>query len=115
MSKTYFTRRLESLNIEPEQYLDIMKDIAKDAGYNPEDLAFSRRKEKKLVYQGVHFGNSANNDFIIYYLSQGQKEAKKRRSAYLSRARRIGGDWKDDPISPNNLAIRIIWAGDKKI
>lgn len=115
MTKTYFTRRLESLNIQPEQYLDIVKDIAKDAGYNPEDLAFSGRKEKKLVYQGVHFGNSSNNDFIIYFLLQGEAEAKTRRSAYLNRASKIKGDWKDNPISPNNLAIRIIWAGDRKI
>jgi hypothetical protein len=108
---SYFVKRLQVKGIDPDNYLDIMRRIAKDAGYNPEDLQFSKKKGKKLVYQNVHFGNSNNNDFVIYYLTEGEQEAMKRRRMYLARATKIGGDWDDNPISPNNLAIRIIWSG----
>lgn len=112
---SYFTKRLELKGIDPEKYLSLMRDIAKDAGYIPADLSFSRRRDKKLVYQGVNFGNSNYDDFVIYFLTEGEAEARKRRNMYLRRALKIKGDWKDDPLSPNNLAIKIIWMGDKKL
>jgi hypothetical protein len=32
-----------------------------------------------------------------------------RRQAYLKRATKIKGDWKDNKYSPNNLSINILW------
>ena len=32
-----------------------------------------------------------------------------RRMKYLRRAIKIKGDWEDDPFSPNNLSIHILW------
>jgi hypothetical protein len=35
--------------------------------------------------------------------------ALRKREAYLARATRIRGDWRDDPFSANNLAIHLLW------
>lgn len=32
-----------------------------------------------------------------------------RRLRYLARATKIKGDWKNNPYSPNNLSIRLLW------
>ena len=34
---------------------------------------------------------------------------EKRRTNYLKRSSNIKGNWKDDPYSPNNLSINILW------
>ena len=34
---------------------------------------------------------------------------KKRRDRYLKRATNIKGKWQDNPYSPNNLSINILW------
>lgn len=44
-------------------------------------------------------------------LDEGVDEAQKHRSAYLSRATKIKGDWAKDMYSPNSLAINILWDG----
>jgi hypothetical protein len=33
----------------------------------------------------------------------------KRRERYLKRATKIKGKWRDNPFSPNNLSINILW------
>jgi hypothetical protein len=50
----------------------------------------------------VHFGQMGYQDYTRH-------KDKKRRASYLSRSRKIRGDWKRNPYSPNNLAIHILW------
>ena len=101
-------------NRNKEKYLDRAKQIAKQQGYNPKLLTISTKKGKKLNYNGVDFGSSSNNDFIIY-MDMAKKgiisedEAKEHRRLYLARATKIKGNWKENKESPNMLAVKILW------
>lgn len=50
----------------------------------------------------VHFGAQGMEDYTKH-------KDKERRILYLKRATKIKGDWKNNPYSPNNLAINILW------
>lgn len=70
-------------------------------------LYTSTRKDKKYMVKDpdgkwVHFGGLGFADFTKH-------KDPKRREAYLSRATKIKGDWKDNPYSANNLSINILW------
>jgi hypothetical protein len=69
-------------------------------------LLLSSRKDKKYMIihnnKKVHFGAMGYEDFTKH-------KNKERRDAYLKRATKIKGDWKDNKYSPNNLAINILW------
>lgn len=67
----------------------------------------STRKNKKFSVlkpdgKMVHFGQQGAADFTKH-----RDEARRQR--YLGRATKIKGDWRDDPYSPNNLAINLLW------
>jgi len=70
------------------------------------ELLLSSRKDKKYMIihnnKKVHFGAMGYEDFTKH-------KDKERRDAYLKRATKIKGDWKDNIYSPNNLAIHILW------
>lgn len=105
--------KLETVGLDPLEYLSIAKAKAKQRGYNPDLLIFSNRKGKKLNYNGVHFGSSFNNDFIIYsYLVSinqiSKEQADRHRYSYLARASRIKGNWKVR-LSANSLSMSILW------
>ena len=100
--------------MDKKLYLLVAKMRAKEAGYDPNLLTIANDKVHKLSYDGVPFGNKDYNDYILYsYMeSQGKitaKEADNRRRLYLKRATNIKGNWRANPVSPNNLAIRILW------
>jgi len=111
MSK--FITHLKMVGISPKAYLKAARAAAKANGYDPRALEFSDDgKAKFMIYddQGkLHrFGRVGYMDFILY--SHIDKEgAKKKRKAYLARASKIKGNWKDDKFSPNNLAMKILW------
>ena len=50
----------------------------------------------------VHFGQLGYEDFTKH-------KDKERRQRYLKRATNMRGNWKDNPYSPNNLSINILW------
>ena len=115
-----FQEILKKLNINPNVYLSICREISESKGYNAYQLHFSDKKNKKLMYihngNKIHFGDSRYNDFIIYNFMFEQnliteEYADKRREIYLARARKIFGIWRNNNLSPNNLAIKILWAG----
>jgi len=67
----------------------------------------STKKDKKYTIinpagNPVHFGQLPYEDFTKHGDAV-------RRQNYLNRATNIKGNWKDDPYSPNNLAIRLLW------
>lgn len=70
-------------------------------------IYLSTRKDKKYMVQDpngkmVHFGQMGAEDFTKH-----QNET--RRQSYLRRSTNIKGNWKDNPYSPNNLSINILW------
>lgn len=103
--------------IDPKMYLEIARYKAKKAGYNPALLKLSENKKSKLTYDNVDFGLHPYTDYIILTIlskiggdpTYTREYAKMKRSAYLERSAKIRGDWKSDPLSPNNLARKIIW------
>jgi len=50
----------------------------------------------------VHFGEMGFSDFTKH-------QDINRRNRYLARATKIRGNWKNDPYSPNNLSLALLW------
>lgn len=97
---------------DKEDYLNKAKAFAKKAGYKDwNNLKYANDGVHKLELNGVKFGRKGYGDFIEYGMEESPQEAQKHRSAYLARATKIKGDWKDDPMSKNNLAIKVLWGG----
>nr|WPF46447.1 MAG: hypothetical protein [Lake Baikal virophage 2] len=100
--------------MDKKLYLSIARIRAKEAGYDPALLTLSKDSVHKLSYNGVRFGAIGYNDFIIYSWLESigkvsQRDADKYRRNYRKRASNIKGNWKNNPVSPNNLALRILW------
>lgn len=73
--------------------------------YDTKVLPSTRKDKKYMIHDGdkwVHFGSIHHQDYTYH-------GDENRRMNYLRRARNIGGKWKDNPYSPNNLAIHLLW------
>ena len=71
------------------------------------EVYLSPAKNKKYMiftpdYKKRHFGNIDYSDYTKHLNTE-------RREAYLRRATKIRGKWKDDPYSPNSLSINLLW------
>ena len=102
-----FIKELKQLNINPDNYLKQAKKQAKLSGLDPTKLKFSEDPKKKLTYEGISFGASSYNDYIIYKLKQDPK-ADQYRNRYQKSHQAIKGDWKNK-LSPNSLSLKINW------
>jgi hypothetical protein len=86
-----------------EAQRNAIKYLGKTATLSP-----STRTGKKYMIQDqntgkmVHFGQLGYEDFTKH-----KDEARRQR--YLKRATNMRGDWKQNPYSPNNLSINILW------
>lgn len=116
-----FHKQLKEIGLTHDKYMKQVKLLAKDTGYDPSKVEMSIDEDHKCVYHSpdgdVYFGKVGYADFIIYSWleQQGEEEegtAESRRNAYLARASKIGGKWKDNKYSPNNLAINLLWGGN---
>ena len=56
----------------------------------------------KLNNKYIHFGDIRYEDFT-------KNNDKIRQNNYLNRAQNIKGNWKINPLSPNNLSINLLW------
>ena len=71
-------------------------------------LSPSTRSGKKYMIQDkntgkmVHFGQLGYEDLTKH-------KDEERRQRYLKRATNMRGNWKENPYSPNNLSIHILW------
>ena len=70
-------------------------------------LYLSTRKGKKYMVQKpdgsyTHFGQRGYQDYTKH-------NDDLRRIHYLQRATKIKGNWEQDPYSPNNLSINLLW------
>jgi len=86
----------------PEVYRLASKYLGKKA-----KIGLSTKKNKKYMVTRpdgkiVHFGQMGYEDFTRH-------KDKTRRKNYLTRSRKIRGNWKSDKYSPNNLSINLLW------
>ena len=70
-------------------------------------IYLSTKKDKKYMVinpdgKKVHFGQMGAEDHTKH-------NDEKRRQSYLRRSTNIRGNWKDNPYSPNNLSINLLW------
>jgi len=70
-------------------------------------IYLSSKKDKKYMVQDpngkwVHFGAFGMEDYTKH-------RDEKRRISYLKRSTNIKGKWKENPYSPNNLSIHLLW------
>jgi hypothetical protein len=114
-----FIQQLEDINYDPNKYLKDARRRAKHAGYNPNNLSFSDKPAYKLMMindkgKKRHFGRVGYNDFLIYKHLEKIKEAprgyaKQKQAVFQASHSKIKGKWKDDPFSPNMLALKVNW------
>jgi hypothetical protein len=76
----------------------------------------STRKNKKymlfdwiITLKFIHFGDIRYKDYTKYLELYGPEIANQHRERYLKRATKLRGDWQDNPFSPNNLSINLLW------
>ena len=105
---------LKKLDIDINEYLLKAKKKAKKNGYNPDKLFFSDNNKYKLDYDGINFGASGYNDYIIYSILSKKGNIDKniatlKRKNYLLRSKLIKGNWQNNKLSKNNLARNILW------
>ena len=86
----------------PEVYRRAKKYLGKKT-----KIGLSTKKNKKYMITTpdgkiVHFGQMGYQDYTKH-------KNKTRRKNYLTRSRKIKGNWKSDKYSPNNLAIKLLW------
>jgi len=107
--------------LSPSVYLKKAQKKAKDAGYGngAKLLGFATDGVHKLAMPNedgrlMLFGRVGYGDFLIWsHLEKTGKApqgtASKKRNVFHKSHSQIRGDWKDDPFSPNNLALKILW------
>jgi len=95
-------------------YLRKARAKAKAYGLDPKKLEFAHDGIHKLEYDGVKFGREGYGDFLLW--TQQEKEGKvpkgtaeMKRSVFHKSHEKIKGNWKANKISPNNLALHILW------
>ena len=111
-------KRLTDLNIDPEHYLAICREIAKQYKLNYKTLEFSNAKNKKLSIKDndnhtVNFGSALNNDYIIWSILEHRKVVKKgyadmKKYVFHKSHEAMHYD-KTNPYSANNLSLNILW------
>jgi hypothetical protein len=103
----------DDLGISPEVYLKKVKQHMEHSNYDPDNLFFSTREDKKLMYKKpdntfVHFGGNLYKDYHIYKILDGTEYANYRRNLY--KKRHIYYVKKsDDKYSPSNLSYKVLW------
>lgn len=118
ISKDFLTQ-LENIGFKPSKYLKIARETAYNNGYNPSTINFSNDGVHKLeiidnLGKVKKFGRVGYGDFIIYSFLEKNKQVPKgladqKRNTFQSSHSKIKGNWKSNPFSPNNLALRILW------
>jgi hypothetical protein len=114
-----FSRELGEIGLSPTAYLTEARRRAKASGYESKALSFADDGTHKLAMMDekgrtTKFGRVGYKDHLMWShlerkgdVPDGTAEAKKARFQKSHRA--MKGDWKSNPYSANNLALRILW------
>lgn len=108
----FFPQSLDLWQVSnPKTVIKKFKDIYlknKVPGSDEIMIFASSRKDKKYMLihpftnKLVHFGSLNHEDHTKH-------KSEDRRNKYIQRASNIKGNWRDDPYSPNNLSINLLW------
>ena len=109
-----FEEVLKSKGIQPEDYLKLVKNVARSKGYDPDSISFADDGVHKLVYDSPNgirkFGSAPLNDYIIYNMKEGidfeKGTAEKKRYAYH---KRFTDGKAHEKYSPWELSLNILW------
>lgn len=86
--------------------IEVQKKAKKIYGKNfivyKSDKINKKYKIKDPTGKWIYFGDNKMEDFTKHL-------DLKRKNSYLARATNIKGQWKDNPYSPNFLAIHLLW------
>lgn len=113
-----FIEQLNKINLDPEIYLYVAREIAKIKGYDPLLLNFSNNNKNKLMYmspEGLkHFGRIGYNDYIIYNFLEMNNLVKKgyskiKQNVFIKSHSTITKKYNLNRYSPNELSINILW------
>lgn len=114
-----FEAQLRKAGIEPSAYLEEARKRAKEHHYPIKLLGFAQDGDHKLAIPDengrvIAFGKVGYGDHIIYsHLEASGKVPKgtadKKQSVFHKSHSKIKGDWKKNPFSANNLALKILW------
>jgi len=111
--------QLRTIDYDIDKYLRDVRKQAKKEGYNPKNIHLSDdNKHKIMIYDDngkiSRFGRVNYNDYLIYKHLEKKKlvpigYADMKRNVFQKSHSKIKGNWKSNPFSPNNLALRILW------
>ena len=113
-----FQKQLTSLGINPDDYLTTVKHLAKKYNYDPDKISFCLDGKHKIVYDSergpVKFGAVSYGDFIIWKFLEKHGKAPKgladtKRAVFVKSHKAMVKDYGVGDLSPNTLAIRILW------
>ena len=114
-----FEKQLKKIGIEPSSYLKEAQRRAKDAGLPYKLLGFAADGTHKLAIPDaagrmIMFGRVGYGDHLTWsHLEQSKKvpmgTADAKRNTFHKSHSAIKGDWKKNPFSPNNLALKVLW------
>ena len=114
-----FATQLKEAGIEPSLYLKEAQRRAKEAGLPYKLLGFADDGEHKLSIPNAEgqmrkFGAVGYGDHLIWKHLEDTKRvplgtADGHRDRFQKSHSKIKGDWKKDPFSPNNLALKVLW------
>lgn len=117
--KSKFEKQLESVGMDPEDYMKKVLEHAEHYGYNPESIDFSDDNVHKIMIETPEgkirrFGRVGYNDFHIWGHLEKSKAvpsgtAEDKRARFWKSHSKMGGDWKKDNYSPNWLSMRLLW------
>jgi len=114
-----FRKQLDDAKISPSAYLDEAKRRAKAHGYPYKLLGFAPDGSHKLAIPDengrvVSFGKVGYGDHIIYSHLEGTQSVPKgtadaKQRTFQNSHSKIRGNWRKNPFSANNLALKILW------
>jgi hypothetical protein len=114
-----FDKQLRKVGIEPSLYLKEAQRRAKDAGLPHKVLGFADDGIHKLSIPNadgrmIKFGRVGYGDHQIWSHLERQKSvpmgtADAKRNTFHKSHSAIKGDWRKDPFSANNLALKVLW------
>ena len=113
-----FQSQLQKMGMSPSTYLAQVRQKAKAIGLKGR-VEWSRDPDSKLEIKAPdgtirRFGRTGYGDYLIWTFKEGRGDvpegyAEQKRHTFRKSHGAIKGDWKDDPYSPNNLAIHLLW------
>ena len=119
MSERTIQQQVEEMGLSPTSYLRRIRRSAREAGYEARNVMLATDGVHKIAVMTPdgsmrYAGRVGYGDFHLWSMLEARGDAprgtaEEKRRMYRARATQIRGRWRDDPYSPNSLAIHILW------